>query len=268
VSRKEEGELQSALDRLIEAGLLSRQGVPPFATYLFKHALVQDAAYSTLLRGQRQQIHARIATALESQFPQIVAADAQLMARHCAEAGLNEKAVGYWLTAGQQAVVRSAMTEAVSQLQKGLDLLAKLPEGSQHQRQELDLQIGLARALTGTKGYAAPAAAEAYGRARSLADQLDLAPSYLAPLLYGLWAFHRVRGELNQALALAKEMEQLGKARDNLSALLLGKHEHGLICYDRGELTAARALLEQCEGLRSRRIARSSPHGSCKTGTS
>jgi predicted ATPase len=179
-----------------------------------------------------------------------VASQPQLLAQHCAEAGLNEKAVGYWLTAGQQAVVRSAMTEAVSQLQKGLDLLAKLPEGSQHQRQELDLQIGLARALLATQGYAAPAVAEAYGRARSLADQLDLAPNYLAPLLHGLWAFHRTRGELNQALTLAEEMEKLGKARDNLSALLLGKQEHGLVCFDRGELTAARALFEQCEGLK------------------
>jgi predicted ATPase len=142
------------------------------------------------------------------------------------------------------------MTEAVFQLQKGLHLLAKLPEGPQHQRQELDLQIGIARALLATKGYATPAAAEAYGRARSLADQLDLAPNYLAPLLYGLYAFHYIRGELNQALALAEETEKLGKARDNLSTLLLGKQEHGAVCYECGELTAARALHEQCEGLK------------------
>jgi len=127
------------------------------------------------------------------------------MAQHCSEAGLNEKAVGYWLTAGQQAVVRSAMLEAVSQFQKGLVLLRTLPDDSRRQRQELDLQIGIARASLATKGYAAPAVVEAYERARSLAEQLDLAPGYLAPLLHGLWAFHIVRGELHQALAHAEE---------------------------------------------------------------
>ena len=104
VVRKQEAELGLALDRLIQAGLLFRQGVPPHATYLFKHALVQDVAYSTLLRSRRQKLHARIAATLEDQFPETVAAQPALVAWHCAEAGLVEKAVAYWLKAGQQAL--------------------------------------------------------------------------------------------------------------------------------------------------------------------
>ena len=119
VVRKPEAELASALDRLIQSGLLFRQGVPPHATYLFKHALVQDAAYSTLLRSRRQQLHARIAATMEDQFPEIVKAQPEVLARHCAEAGSLEKAIGYWLKAGQQAIARWAMTEAVAQLPEG-----------------------------------------------------------------------------------------------------------------------------------------------------
>jgi len=176
VAQMPQHRLNDALEELVHAELVFQRGRPPNAEYMFKHALVQDAAYSTLLRSRRQQIHARIVTALESQLPQIVTAQPQLMAHHCNEAGLNEKAVGYWLTAGQQAVVRSAMPEAVSQLQKGLALSRTLPDDSRRQQQELDLQIGIARASLATKGYAAPAVVEAYGRARSLAEQLDLAP--------------------------------------------------------------------------------------------
>ena len=248
VERKPEAELGAALDRLIESGLLFRQGVPPQATYLFKHALVQDAAYGTLLRSRRQQIHARIATTLENQFPDLAAAQPQLLAQHYAGAGLNEKAVGYLLKAGQQAYVRSAMTEAMAQFQKGLDLLPSLPDDRGRQQHELDLQIGIGQALHATQGYSAPAVAEAYGRARKLAEQLD-ARDYLAPLLHGLWALRFVRGELKVALALAEELEAFGTERDNLSASLVGKEERGNLFYWLGEFTTARALLEQCDAL-------------------
>ena len=143
VVRKPEAELGSALERLIAAGLLFRQGVPPHASYLFKHALVQDAAHGTLLRKPRHALHARIAETLESQFAEIAETQPELLAHHCAEAGLNEKAVGYLLKAGQQAYVRSAMTEAVAQFQKGLDLLPSLPDDRGRQQHEIDLQIGI-----------------------------------------------------------------------------------------------------------------------------
>jgi predicted ATPase len=148
-------QLNDALAQLVHAELIFRRGTLPDAEYTFKHALVQDAAYSTLLRSRRRQLHARIAATLENQFPVVVAQPA-LLVQHCAEAGLAEKAVGYWLKAGQQALERSAMTEAVAPLQKGLDLLAGLPNGLWRRQQELDLQIALGRALAATKDYSAP----------------------------------------------------------------------------------------------------------------
>ena len=127
VVRKPEAELESALDRLVAAGLLFRQGVPPHATYLFKHALVQDAAYGTLLREPRRALHARIAETLESQFAEIAENQPELLARHCTEAGLIEKAAGLWGKAGQRSLARSALIEAVEQLTRALDQIAALP---------------------------------------------------------------------------------------------------------------------------------------------
>jgi predicted ATPase len=130
VVSKPETELASALDRLVQAGLLFRQGVPPHATYLFKHALVQDAAYSTLLRSQRQQMHALIASILEKS--EIVEAQPEELARHCSEAGLVEKALGYFLKAGQEAIQRSAMAEAAAHSRKGLEVLSQTPDSTRN----------------------------------------------------------------------------------------------------------------------------------------
>jgi predicted ATPase len=173
VAQMPQHKLDEALEQLVAAELIFRRGTPPGAEYTFKHALVQDAAYSTLLRSRRQQLHGRIATTLEAHFTEVVAAQPQLIAQHCTEAGLAEKAIGYWLNAGQQAAARSAMREAVTQLQKGLDLLAELPEGSLRLQQELDLRIALGPALIATKGYSAPDVGETIARARLLAEQLD-----------------------------------------------------------------------------------------------
>ena len=136
----------------------------------------------------------------------------------------------------------------MAQFQKGLDLLPRLPDDRGRQQHELDLQIGIGQVLLAIKGNSAPAVAEAYGRARELAEQLD-ARDYLAPLLHGLWALHLVRGELKVALALAEELENFGKAHDNLSASLVGKEERGMTCFALGELATARALFEQCDAL-------------------
>ena len=130
VARKPEAELGSALDRLIAAGLLFRQGVPPHATYLFKHALVQDAAYGTLLREPRRSLHARIAETLESQFAEIAESQPELLARHYTEAGLIEKAAGLWGKAGQRSLARSALVEAVEQLTRALAQIASLARHS------------------------------------------------------------------------------------------------------------------------------------------
>ncbi|OAE99847.1 hypothetical protein AYJ54_32355 [Bradyrhizobium centrolobii] len=242
-------QVDGALAQLVTAELVFQRGTPPDAEYTFKHALVQDAAYSTMLRGRRQQIHARVVTTLESQFSEIVAAQPQLMAHHCTEAGFNEKAVGYRLKAGQQAVARSAMTEAVAQLLKGLELLANMPEESRPVQHELDLQIALGRALMAARGYSAPAVADTLVRARALAERLDR-PDRLAPLLYSQWGFHMVRAEHELAVSLAEQMEKLGETRKDQATLLLGHYIHGASCYFRGEFVTARRLLELCDGLR------------------
>ncbi|UFW85695.1 AAA family ATPase [Bradyrhizobium barranii] len=242
-------QVDGALTQLVRAELVFQRGIPPDAEYTFKHALVQDAAYSTMLRGRRQHIHARVATTLESQFPEIAAAQPQLMAYHCAEAAFNDKAVGYRLKAGQQAVARSAMTEAVAQLQRGLELLANMPEESRPVQHELDLQIALGRALLAARGYSAPAVADTLDRARALAERFDR-PDRLAPLLYFQWGFHSVRAEHKLAVSLAEQMEKLGDTRNDRATLLLGRYIHGASCYYRGEFVTARGLLELCDGLR------------------
>jgi predicted ATPase len=242
-------ELDNALAQLVSAELILRRGTPPDAEYTFKHALVQDAAYSTLLRSRRQQIHARIAATLEGQFPEIMAAQPQVMARHCAEAGLNEKAVSYRLQAGQQALARSAMTEAVAQLQNGLDLLPNLPENPWRMQQELDLQVALGRALMASRGYAAPATVETIVRARALAEQLNRL-DYFVPLLFSQWGFHMVRAEHNLALSLAEQIEKFGAEQNNEATLLFGHYLHGHIRFYLGEFAPAHALFKQCDGLK------------------
>jgi predicted ATPase len=209
--------------------------------YTFKHALVQEAAYGTLLRGRRQQLHARIAAALEDQFSEIVVAQPALLARHCAEAGLAEKAVDYWLKAGRQAIPRGAITEAVAQLRKGLDLLSDVPDAVVRQEQELGLQTTLGYALTATKGLAAPEAGEAFGRARDLCERLNR-PSGLGPVPLGQWAFHLVRGELDQAEQHAEGLRHLGD--DDATRDFLAANSAGTTCSFLGKFIDARTHLE------------------------
>ena len=237
--------IDEALDQLASAELIFRRGIPPNAEYTFKHALVQDAAYGTLLRSRRQQIYTRIATTLENQFSEVVTNEPAVMAHHCGEAGLTEKSAGYWLKASQQALARSAMMEAEAQSRKGLDLLTSMPDNPSRQQQELDLRITLGRALIATRGYGAPLVGEAYARVRLLAEQLDR-PDYLFPALYGQWVFHLVRSEQKLALSLAQQMEEIGKARNDAAILLMGRLSYGHICLFSGEFVTAKVVLEQC----------------------
>ena len=156
VSPLDEATLQQALARLVEAELLYQRGVPPQATYLFKHALIQETAYQSLLKSTRQQYHQRIAQVLDAQFPETAETQPELLAHHYTEAGLREQAIAYWQRAGQQALQRSANLEAVQHLTTGLALLATLPETPARAQQELDLQIALGPALMATKGYGGP----------------------------------------------------------------------------------------------------------------
>jgi predicted ATPase len=193
-------------------------------------------------------LHGRIVTTLEKQFPEVVNAQPALIARHSTEAALSEKAVGYWLKAGKQAIARSAMTEAVAQLQRALELLTSMPDNSARQQQELDLRITLGPALIATKGYASPLVGETYARARLLAEQLDRS-DYLFPLVYGQLSFHHVRGELKLALSLAEQMEKIGQARGDATFVLRGRLWYGITSLHAGEFVAARAAFAQCYAL-------------------
>jgi class 3 adenylate cyclase/predicted ATPase len=241
-------QLDSALDQLVRAELIFRRGTPPDAEYAFKHALLQDAAYDTLLRGRRQQLHGRIAAVLEERFPEIVDSQPTVLAQHCTEAGLIEKAVGYRFEAGRQAMRRSAMTEAVTQLQKALEMLAAVPEGPWRQQQEVDLQIALTRALTATKGYSAPAVGESIARTHALAAQI-VRSEHLLSLLGSEFAFHLIRAEHKLALSFAERIEKIGETRNDVGTQLSGRHAKGWTCWYLGEFIAARELLEQCHGL-------------------
>jgi class 3 adenylate cyclase/predicted ATPase len=244
VSATPQSKLDEALEQLASAELIFRRGVPPDAEYTFKHALVQDAAYSTLLRSRRQQLHGRIATTLEAQFPAIVETQPEVLARHCAEAGLLEKGVGYWLKAGQQAVARGAMTEAVAHLSRGLDILSGMPDRGARWEQELDLLITFGHALVATKGFAAPEPGEAYARARQLCEQMNQ-PVQLGEVLVGQFVFRLVRGDLGLAELHAEEISQFGEARNDAMWKCFGADRSGTACFWLGKFIDARTYFEK-----------------------
>ncbi len=173
VTRKPDMDVNSTLDRLVVAGLLFRQGAAPHATYLFKHALVQDAAYGTLLREPRRALHARIAETLESQFTEIAENQPEVLARHCADAGLIGKSALLWGKAGQQSLARSALVEAIAQLNRALAQIAGLPATPALRREQINLQVALITPLVHVKGYAAPETKAAAERARLLIEQAE-----------------------------------------------------------------------------------------------
>jgi DNA-binding winged helix-turn-helix (wHTH) protein/predicted ATPase len=238
VVRKPEAELGSALDRLIVAGLLFRQGVPPHATYLFKHALVQDAAYGTLLREPRRALHARIADTLENQFSEIAERRPELLARQCTEAGLVEKAVGLWGKAGQRSLERSALLEAVTQFTRALEQVASLPATPTLRREQIKLQVGLANALYHTKGMAAAETRAAFDQARVMIERVERLgehvedPLLLYSVLYGLFIAKFINFDGDAACALARQFLALAEQQRATASIMIGHRLLGttLLC--------------------------------------
>src|SRR4029450_8804449 len=210
VSPLDEPTLQQGLHQLVEAELVYQQGSPPQAMYMFKHALIQDAAHQSLLRSTRQQYHQRIAEVLAEQFPETAGTQPELLAHHYTAAGLSEHAIGYWQRAGRSACERSAHVEALSHLTQGLALLTTLPDTPARAQQELDLQITLAQALSATKSHGAPEVEQTYARARALCAQVGEAPR-LFPTLWGLWRFYHTRGALPTVRELGEQLVQLAE---------------------------------------------------------
>jgi TOMM system kinase/cyclase fusion protein len=222
VSPWDEATVRQGLHQLVEAEFLYQQGLPPQATYVFKHVLIQDAAYQSLLKSTRQQYHQRIAQVLEAQFPETAETQPELLAHHYTEAGLTEKAVPYWYHAGQSAVQRSAHVEAISHLRTGLALLQTLLETPERLQHEVNLYIALGASLTATKGYAAPEVEQTYTRARQLCQSLD-DPHQLFPVVRGLWQYYNVCAELQTAHALSEQLLTLAQQVQD-SAMLLTAH--------------------------------------------
>jgi predicted ATPase/class 3 adenylate cyclase len=238
VARKPEAELQSALDRLGAAGLLFRQGVLPHATYLFKHALVQDAAYGTLLRSHRQQLHGRIVAVLEEEFPEIVELQPEILAKHSAEAGLDEKAIRYWRLAGEQAVRRASNREAIGHFRQALALSEKEPPHVGRSRTELAILSQLGPALMTIHGWSAPEVGVAFERAEYLARELESSVD-LAPPLAGLWLFHNARGQFSRADEITNELFNVARRLDDPDILLQAHHCAAPVRFLVGALTDA-----------------------------
>jgi class 3 adenylate cyclase/predicted ATPase len=244
VSRLPEDELKASLDRLVASELVFHRGTPPDSVYSFKHSLVQEAAHSTLLRNTRQLLHAQIAETLEAHATELMDSQPELFARHYAEAGMIEKSVACWRTAGRRSVARSAMAEAAAQLQKALDQLELLPDGPERHRQELEIWSALGAVLTVVRGFAAPETGRAHARARELWDQLG-SPSEFLQVPYGQSRYHAHRGEFDLALRLDEGLLRLSRQRNDSGGLVIGHLSSGRNLMLAGRFASSRSHLEE-----------------------
>jgi class 3 adenylate cyclase/predicted ATPase len=255
VVRKPEAELNLALDRLVQSGLLFRQGVPPHASYLFKHALVQDTAYGTLLREPRRALHARIADVLESQFAEIAANQPELLARHCTEAGLFEKAAGLWGKAGQRSLERSALVEAAGQLTRALDQIAALPATPALRRERIKLQVALITPLIPLKGHAAPETKAAAEQARLLIEQAEAMGEppedslLFFSVLYAFWVANYVAFSGDVVRSLAAQFLALAEKQGATVPLMIGHRLKAISLASTGDIAEGRAHYDQALAL-------------------
>jgi predicted ATPase len=245
-----EPDLREALRRLVEAGLVFQRGAPPTAEYLFKHALVQDTAYSTLLRGPRQALHRRIAEALEQRFPDLVETRPEIVAHHYGEAAIADKAITYWHLAGKLSVAKSAVREAVAQLRRGLSLLDGLPETRERKQLELDIHVTLTAALMAGKGYADPETVAALERANRLVTETASVGTPLHfSVLYGLWISSFSGGAIATSLEHATNFLSFAQSQPSSGPLLIGHRTLALSLMLSGDYPAALAHFETAASL-------------------
>jgi predicted ATPase len=236
--------LQSSLNTLVTAELLQKRDHIPQARYKFRHGLIQEAAYQSLLDDKRQQYHRQISQALEKQFSHIVEAQPELLAHHFTEAGATEEAIEYWQKAGEKALQRSANNEAISHITRGLGLVQHLSATPQRLRQELQLQMTIGVPLMATKGYAAPEVKQAYDRSQELCQQVG-ETFQLVPILRGLAVFHHARAELETARKLGEQILQLVRSQSQQDLLLEAYKELGGTLFNQGEFSLSLSYLEQ-----------------------
>jgi predicted ATPase/class 3 adenylate cyclase len=235
--------LEEALDQLVRSELIFRRGEVPHAVYTFKHTLVRDAAYSGLLKSRRAEVHAVIADAFEQQFPEIVEAQPETLAHHLTEAGLFEKAMGYWLQAGKKAAMRSANLEAIAHSQRGIEALGHLADGAEKDRLELDFQLALGPCLIAIQGPASNKAVATFARARELCELLGEPPEYLQ-VLFWLATVSVVRGELPKALEAVAALLSAAEARGDRPALINAIRGRAMILFFLGRIVEAREAIE------------------------
>jgi len=244
VALVDEATLQQGMSQLVDAELVYQRGLPPRSRYVFKHALIQDAAYQSLLKSTRQQYHQRIAQVLATQLPEIAETQPELVAHHYTEAGLSAQAMSYWQRAGQQAIERSANLEAINHLTKGLELLKALPETTERTQQELTLRIALGAPLMATKGYGAEEVAQCYTRAWELSRQVRESPQ-LFQALCGLHRFYLLRAELQPARELGGQLLSLAQRGQDPALLLEAHRTLGQTFFWLGEFPIAQVHIEQ-----------------------
>jgi predicted ATPase/class 3 adenylate cyclase len=244
VSPLEEGELQQGLTTLVEAELLYQRGLPPSASYAFKHALIQDTAYQSLLKSRRQQFHRQIAQTLAERFPETTEKQPERVAHHYTEAGLLEAAIDYWRQAGQRAVEGSANVEAIRHLTKGLDLLPALPATPERSGQELGLRTLLGVALIATRGYGVAEVEQSFARARELCNELGETPQ-LFPVLEGLWLFYLVRSDPKNTPEIADQLFRLAERSGDPTLILEGHQALGITAWARGAHALAKEQLAE-----------------------
>jgi class 3 adenylate cyclase/predicted ATPase len=243
VALQDEATLQHGLAQLVDAELLYQRGTPPQAIYVFKHALIQDAAYQSLLKSTRQQYHQRIAQVLAERFPNTAETQPELLAHHYTAAGLTAQAIPYWQRAGQHASARSAHLEAVSHFTTAIELLTTLPETSERLQHALTLHIALGAALQSAKGHTAPEAEHVYTQARALCQQVGETPE-LVPVLYGLWQFYHARAQFSIACEFGDTLLRLAQQAHDAALALLAHSALGSTWLQRGALPVARQHLE------------------------
>ena len=240
---RDETSLRYALVKLEQAGLLFRRGEPPDAVFSFKHALVRDAAYESLLKSRRQQLHGQIARSIEKNFPEIVLSQPEIVAHHFTEAGSAEAAIGYWLKAGNFALSRSAST-AVSHLIEGLKLVPRVADAAVSNRLELLLQTSLGNALQATKGWSIESVKLAYTRALELCKETGL-DEHTLPAVFGLWTWNFVHPSLNEAQALAEELLRSAENVGNSVYRVLAHEALGFTLFAQGKFAASHAELQR-----------------------
>jgi class 3 adenylate cyclase/predicted ATPase len=244
ISGLSEHELEAALARLVASELVFQRGAPPDTVYGFKHTLVQETAYGSLLRSSRQQLHAQIAAALEAQVPELMETQPELLAQHYAEAGLVEKSVAYWGRASRRSAARSAMAEAAAQIQKGLDQLALLPDNRQRRQQELEFCSALGAALRFIKGQGTAEMGRTFARGRELWEQLGY-PSQFLHIPYGQSFYHLYRGEFDVAQRLDEDLLRLSRQHNDAAGLVLGHASSARTLMHAGRFALSRHHLEQ-----------------------